>query len=167
MVAEAEIVRMKKIVGYEDYAISENGDVFSYRTNKFLKPQKNRRGYYCVLLYRDGNVKLCRIHRLVAEAFLPNPNGYDTVDHIDGCKENNCVSNLQWMTAADNTRKANNKPVAQYTRYGEFVKQYNSVLHASAETGVDRYDIAACARGKCNSRGYIRKTAGNFVWRYI
>lgn len=48
---------------------------------------------------------MLKIHRLVAEAYLPNPNNYDTVDHIDGDKTNNCVNNLQWMDAKDNTRK--------------------------------------------------------------
>ena len=54
---------------------------------------------------------MLKIHRLVAEAYLPNPNNYDTVDHIDGDRTNNCVNNLQWMDAKDNIRKGTSKKI--------------------------------------------------------
>lgn len=64
-----------------------------------------------VNLHKDGRQTTYRIHRLVAEAYLPNPNNYETVDHIDGDKSHNYTNNLQWMNSADNIRKGNNVKV--------------------------------------------------------
>jgi len=97
---------MAKIIavyGYEGlYTISEEGDVFGRKGNK-LKPFANRRGYYSVRLYREGVSKDDTIHRLVAKSFL----GFQkemTVNHKDNNKKNNHISNLEWMSNADNLR---------------------------------------------------------------
>lgn len=103
----------KKIEGYDDYLIRGNGDVYSLKKKKArkLKPEVTVKGYLRVDLHKDTVRKHCRIHRLVAQAFIPNPQGFDTVDHIDGNKKNNCISNLQWLSNGDNTRKYHGKPL--------------------------------------------------------
>lgn len=103
---------MKGIIGYEHlYGITSCGKVWSYRSQKFLALNPNQDGYLQVGLCKNGERKMLKIHRLVAEAYLPNPNNYDTVDHIDGDRVNNCVNNLQWMDAKDNTRKGTSKKI--------------------------------------------------------
>ena len=86
---------MKDIKNYEGlYAITSCGKVWSYRSKKFLKPGPAKNGYLQVGLIKDKETKRVLIHRLVAEAYLDNPNNYETVDHIDFDKTNNCLNNL-------------------------------------------------------------------------
>lgn len=103
----------KKIEGYNDYLICGSGDVYSLKGKRArkLKPEVTAKGYLRVELHKDTVRKHCRIHRLVAQAFIPNPYGFDVVHHIDGNKKNNCISNLQWLTSGDNTRKYYGKPL--------------------------------------------------------
>ena len=90
---------MKDIIGYEGlYAVTSCGKVWSYKSKKFLKPGKRRDGYLHVSLYKGGEGKLYYIHRLVAEAYLPNPNGLQQVNHKDENRENNALQNLEWCT---------------------------------------------------------------------
>jgi len=93
----------KEIENYEDYLISDHGRVFSCKRKKFLKPQKNRGGYLFVNLYKNG-VHKHYLHRLVALAFIENPENKRTVNHIDGCKTNNHISNLEWNTYSENVQ---------------------------------------------------------------
>ena len=97
----------KKIEGYDDYLIRGNGDVYSLKGKKprKLKLGNHYKGYLIVQLWKNGKRKDINVHRLVAQAFIPNPCGFDTVDHIDGNKKNNCISNLQWLSRGDNVRK--------------------------------------------------------------
>lgn len=97
---------MKDVKGFEGlYAITEDGRVWSYLRNKWLKPSKIR-GYKRISLYKDGKIKTFLIHRLVYEAFKGAiPEGL-TVDHIDANSHNNHISNLQLLTHAENARKA-------------------------------------------------------------
>lgn len=101
-------MEMKPIKDYEDfYAISENGKVWSYRKNRFLKEIIGDGGYLQVNLFKNGSFKYFRIHRLVAEHFIKKiPSGL-TVDHIDGNKKNNSVNNLQIISRGENSYKAN------------------------------------------------------------
>lgn len=102
---------MKDIKGYEGlYGITSCGKVWSYRSKKFLSPDKTS-GYERVILQKNGDKKRFLVHRLVADAYIPNPNNLPEVDHIDGNKRKNCANNLQWMSGLDNTRKANNVKV--------------------------------------------------------
>ena len=78
----------------DNYIIYSDGRVYSKRKKIFLKPFRNTKKYLCV----DIHIKSARIHRLVAESFIPNPNNYTQVNHIDGNKENNDVSNLEWCS---------------------------------------------------------------------
>ena len=97
------------IAGYEGrYAVTESGRVWSYFANKWLKPVQGHTGYMHVCLYSGETPKdyLCKkVHRLVAETFLGGGDGLE-VNHIDGDKSNNALSNLEWVTSSENKRHA-------------------------------------------------------------
>jgi hypothetical protein len=101
----------KSIDEYENYEISDHGNVKNIKTNKMLKPRVNNRGYNNVDLYNIGK-RTKPIHRLVAEAFLENPDNKRCVDHIDRNKLNNHISNLRYATDSQNnmnkSRQSNN-----------------------------------------------------------
>lgn len=94
------------IEGYEGlYQVTKDGRVFSVRKERFLTPVA-RRGYHRVRLYGDGGYTTPQIHRLVAKAFIPNPNNYPIVHHKDNNKGNNSVENLEWCTNQQNIKHA-------------------------------------------------------------
>ena len=148
---------MKDVKGYEGlYAVTSCGKVWSYKSKKFLTPWENGYGYLYIDLYKDGKCKHYKIHRLVAEAYIPNPDNLPQVDHIDGNKTHNYLNNLQWITNRDNCRKSNNKPILQYTLDGEFVREWE----CASDVGKKVNDaICKCLKGR-------HKTAYGFVWKY-
>lgn len=98
--------RPVKIPGMENlselYSVSELGEVRSLRTNRVLSPLSNQGGYLFNKLCFGGKIKCVYIHRIVALAFLENPEGKPQVNHIDGVKGNNRLSNLEWVTSSEN-----------------------------------------------------------------
>lgn len=161
----------KDIKGYEGfYQISNLGNVRSLPRNgtinksRILKPN-NVKNYLQVSLQKHGETKYQKVHRLVADTFIPNPNNYPQVNHIDGNKHNNCVDNLEWVTSSENqlhsyyTLKNNIKPVLQYDRNGNFIKEWINPAKAGDTLKIIRQNIYDCCNGK-------RKTAGNYIWKY-
>lgn len=103
----AEQVIMKDIPGWEGlYACTSKGDIYSYRTNKFLSPSKSKRGYLHVTFSKDKKRYDYRVHRLVAMTFIDNPENKEQVNHKDGDKLNNYIQNLEWCTADENIQHA-------------------------------------------------------------
>ena len=153
---------MRDVKNYEGlYAVTSCGRVWSYRRQKFLKPGVNHKGYLFVNLSKNGKVKCSRIHRLVAEAYLPNPDNLPQINHKDECKTNNCLQNLEWCDASYNinygTRnERHKKPILKFTLDGEFVREWPSATDAAKEF---KGHICACAKGR-------RKTAANYIWKY-
>lgn len=163
----------KDIPNYEGiYQISNLGNVkslergimhaghFSHIKEKIMKPFKNKGGYYCIKLSKNQKYKPFKIHRLVAICFIPNPNGYECVNHKDEDKTNNNVSNLEWCTKSYNnnygTRQLRKRKVLQYNLEGDFVAQYESITMASKHTGIPYSGIKGCCHGESNtSYGYI------------
>ena len=97
----------KDIKGYEGlYQITDNSEVISVRTGKVLKPWTNNKGYNCISLNKDGERKHMLLHRLMAEAFVPNPNNDPIVLHKDNDKLNTDPSNLVWGTYSENNAQA-------------------------------------------------------------
>lgn len=99
--------QIKDIPGWEGlYACDTKGQIYSYRTNKFLSPSKNKRGYLHVTFTKDGKRYDYRVQRLIAMTFLDNPENKEQVNHIDGNKLNNCLENLEWVTPEENIEHA-------------------------------------------------------------
>ena len=156
----------KEISGYEGlYEVSDLGRVKSLNYNRtgmenILKPGTNHKGYLQLSLYKDGHVKTVKVHRLVAEAFIPNTHGLETVNHKDEDKTNNVASNLEWMTRADNKRYSANKSVQMFDKEtGELLATFPSTMEASRITGIKQPSISECCRGKL-------KSTGGYIWRY-
>ena len=100
---------MRNVVGYDGlYSIDEDGRVWSHTTNKFISVVKNKRhnGYVEVTLWKNNKRKTFRLHRLVAIAFIPNPNNLPEVNHKNGDKSDNRVSNLEWVSPSENVKHA-------------------------------------------------------------
>ena len=156
---------MRDIPGYEGlYAATEDGRIFSYKSNKFLKLTKNNNNNYLyVHLYKDGTEKNCRVHRLIAATYLENPQNKPFVNHKDEDKSNNNVENLEFCDAKYNnnygtiTERAA-KALSKKVICVETGIVYNSITEA-AKTINYNYHIIDCCKGK-------RQTAGGYHWRY-
>lgn len=96
----------KDIDEFNNYQVTSWGRVFNKETGRFVALVENEKGYFRVDLWSDGSRKHCKVHRLVAEAFIPNPEKKPQVNHIDGNKQNNSITNLEWVTNAENAEKA-------------------------------------------------------------
>ena len=149
----------KLIDGYEEtYAVSDEGEVISYRK---LKPRENNSGYLCVVLCKENEKpKQHFIHRLVAKAFISNPDDLPQVNHKDKDRHNNNADNLEWCTPTDNNRHAHGKRVAQYDLFGNKLAEYSSLIVASNITGIHQSAISHNCNGDC-------KTAGGFIWKFV
>ena len=163
----------RPVVGFEGlYDVSNLGRVRSLNYNKtgrckLLKLTKNGSGYLNVHLSKDGKAKIFLVHRLVAKTFIPNPNNLPFVNHKDENPLNNCVENLEWCTLEYNfaygtaiKRRAEkrSKAVLQFTRDGEFVREWSSATECG-RNGFCQKHVSAC----CN--GY-RHTHNGFVWKF-
>ncbi len=109
-------MEFKSIEGFPEYRIYQDGHVYSCRSKKVLKPNITRNGYKQVSLCQNGGQYIKRIHRLVAEHFIDNPENKPQVDHIDRNKTNNMYWNLRWVTPSEN--KENTK-VRIDSKFGE------------------------------------------------
>lgn len=92
----------QKIKDYDNYEIFDDGRIFNTLTQKFLKGSIGEHGYHYYRLFKNNSKKMFYTHRLVAEAFLDNPNNLPVVNHIDGNKQNNSITNLEWVSYSDN-----------------------------------------------------------------
>ena len=155
----------RDIKGYEKmYQVSNLGNVrrlvgFRCRNERIIKPLNKPNGYLKVQLHYNGRTRDVYIHRLVAEAFIPNPNNYTEVNHIDEDKTNNRFSNLEWCDRQYNAEYSLAKTVNQYSKYGVFIKQWKSIVDVSRELSIKASSICQCCRGKY-------KSAGGYKWYY-
>jgi hypothetical protein len=154
----------KNIVGYEGlYEVSNLGNVKSLnylRTGqeKLLNLGINN-GYLNVQLCKNGEAKTFLIHRLVAEAFIPNPLGLPQVNHINEIRSDNRAENLEWCSAQYNTEYSQSKQVEQYDLNGNYIATWKSVNEIQRQLGFYQGTISHCCRGEY-------KTAYGFIWRY-
>lgn len=161
----------KDIEGYEGlYQVSSLGRVKSLRFGKerILKAGKDKGGYLMVNLCKNSKTKMYKVHRLVAQAFIPNPDGLQCINHKDENKTNNCVDNLEWCTylynnnyGTRNFKSASNRSISiiQLTLNNEFVRCYRSSMDAERRTGFHQEHIISCCKGDY-------KTAYNYKWLY-
>ena len=144
------INEIKGFEEFEGYGITSCGRVYSFKTKRFLKPSKNDKGYLRVWLTNgNGYGRTVAIHRLVALAYIPNPNNLETVDHIDNYKEHNYINNLQWMTRGENKSKSWSKAVYCV----ELDKVFESGAAAARELGLHKSKISLVCNGKRNKTG--------------
>lgn len=106
----------KMIPGYNNYLINENGEVYSIKSKKYIKPRINENNYLIIDLYKNNIRKTYKLHRLVAQAFLDNPDNLPQVNHKDCNKLNNNISNLEWCTASQNTKHAWDNGLKEHVR---------------------------------------------------
>lgn len=156
------IEEWRDIGGYEGlYQVSSLGRVRSLKFGKerILKTGKNTNGYLQVNLCKDGKVKIFQVHRLVVNAFLPNHNNLEDINHINEDKTDNRISNLEWMTHKDNKRYSSAVAVNQYTLSGEFIKRWDCMNEIHIQLGFNNGCICLCCQGK-------RKSANGYQWFY-
>lgn len=179
--------KWKTIIGFEDYQISTLGRVRSFKNHNiyYLNPMiggYKGQQYKCVRLSNYSNSKVFSIHRLVATAFIDNPNNYPVVNHKDENKLNNEVSNLEWCTQKYNctyngihikrglhlkNRKDLSKLVEMYSLDGEFLKVFPSLREAGRFIGkADNVsDITNCCNGY-KRNGVPVHSAYGYIWRW-
>ena len=171
----------RDIEGYHNYQVSNLGRVKSLERNvikgrgglykieeKILKSRKDKNGYLLINLCKEGEMRSYLVHRLVASAFLDNPNNLPQVNHKDEDKTNNRVENIEYCDRSYNINYGNRNekmaksrsiPILQFTKDGEFVRRWDSSTQVEKELGIDNSSIAKCCRGK-------HKSVGGFIWGY-
>ena len=172
----------RKVPGWPCYSVSDLGDVRRDKSGRILAGGKDKDGYRQVILSYKGKRKGIKVHRLIALTFIPNPDNKPMVNHIDGNKTNNCVSNLEWVTNQENQAhywrfidsEANrrrrveshlnkgllsNNPNAKAVICVELNKTFSTLLEAQQETGIKYTDISQV----CHNH---RKTAGGYHWKF-
>ena len=172
---------IKNIIGYEGlYVINDSNiddeTVFGIIQNHFIKTRINNKGYKTVVLRKNGVGKTYSLHRLLAEAFIPNPDNKPCVDHINTIITDNRIENLRWATHQENSNNPTtlenmrdsqiNNPykslkVYQYNKDGSLFRVWKSVGEC-ARNGYNKGHVAACCRGEAKShKGYIWKYENN------
>lgn len=172
----------RDIEGFDGYQVSNMGRVKNLNYNRtgeerVLQATDNGQKYLVLSLCKDGKKYNKRVHRLVAEAFLPNPDNKPEIDHINTDRRDNRVENLRWCTNKENINnpltirklsinakkcefgKSRSISVEQYSKDGLLLETYPSAAEAERQTGINHTSITACCR---NQQG----SAGSYLWRY-
>ena len=169
------------VKGNPRYAVSCNGEVLNWNWNRTNKPRicspfDNGKGYLILSINRVPTL----VHRLVADAFIPNPQHKPEVDHIDINRQNNCAWNLRWTTAKENQNNPStikkmsengsmlgkfgvehhsSIPIVQLTLDGQFIRKWSCAAEVKRELGINHGNIISCCKGKL-------KSAGGYKWMY-
>lgn len=166
---------IKPIKDIDGYFVSKNGDVYSKKGDflKKLKPYVNRSGYYIISIRHHTRI----LHRLIAEAWIPNPNILPEVNHKNGIKTDNRIENLEWCSRLDNARHSwkflgrkssmfgrtgknspYSKPILQI-KDNKIIAKFYGTHEAERITGIKHQSIQSCLKGKY-------KQSGGFMWKY-
>ena len=167
------------IKGYPDYYVTDTGIVYSRKSGRFkrLAQTDDGHGYAKVSLCNNTKPKVVKVHRLVAQAFIPNPENKPQINHKNGVRNDNRVENLEWCTNGENSKHSyeclnhkkiwkglfgkdnmHSKPVLQI-KDNIIIKEFGSACEAARETNLSFGNICSCCRGE-------RKQTGGFQWKY-
>lgn len=172
-----QVSNLGNVLSLEKYIKSHNEERTQYRPARLLKQHKNQFGYMKVWLWKDSKRKEFAVHRLVADAFIDNPNNKPCVNHIDNIRDNNCVDNLEWCTYKENSQWAEiqgrriftkewrnkisatrrTKPVIGTDEQGNEI--YFEKLSDVAKSGFDPKAIIKCCKG-------LQKKSKGYTWKY-
>lgn len=159
----------KQVLEHPNYEVNSKGEIRHKIRKHILKPRSNKGGYMYVNFKINGKNTNFAVHRIVANAFLPNPNGYTEVNHKDYDKTNNCIENLEWVSSSINkkhaflkqeNRDSRAKGVNQFSKDGKFIKTFSSVTEAAKEMNCCVSAISNCCLGRT-------KTSQGFRWSFI
>lgn len=164
-----------------EYTINTKGELYSTKTKRYIKPWYLKNGYVQYNLSFRNKRYYHLAHRLVAKAFIPNPENKPQVNHINGIKTDNRVENLEWVTPSENEKhsyeklgkKAPNcgkhlgkyakknfsKSIVQYDLNGNYINKFESMAQATKITNISQGNISEC----CNKK---RRIAGGYIWKF-
>lgn len=141
-----------------------------------MKQILRKDGYYFVNLSKNGKIKPTKVHRIIAQTFVNNENSYNIINHIDGNKQNNIATNLEWCTQSHNIKEAyrigtrkpikligkenpTSKKIIQFDLCNNSIKKWDCIKEASKKLNIKDSNISLVCKGK-------RKTAGGYIWKY-
>ena len=179
------MIKIKEISEFPGYYISDNGEVYAQNYNhtglfQKMTPYQTRYGYLVVTFHKNKQQFYKKVHRLVAEAFIPNPTHKPQINHKNGIKTDNQVENLEWVTASENVQhryvvlkqkgsapmrnkfgKANPKSkIILQIKNNKVINEFYGTMEAERKTGIHSSAIWRVCQGK-------RKTAGKYKWKYF
>ena len=158
---------------FNKYDITKEGIIINKQSGKQSKGCINNRGYRMFTCRYKNKHFMYSIHTLLAIKYIPNPNNYPIINHIDGNKLNNSLDNLEWCTQSHNIKEASRLGLMDYSNNTnvpkkviqinkdtkEIIKIYNSIIEASKELKINRTGISNCCSGRY-------KTSGGYIWKY-
>ena len=168
-----QVSNLGNVRSLDRYVVANKSGGKKLLKGKMMKLTKDRgrieskTKYLVVNLRKEGKNKVCQVHRLVAEVFIPNPMNYPVPNHIDGNKENNMVDNLEWVTYSENNqhalntglRKPRGKAIIQYDLSHNKISEYKSASYAARVNCLDRGSIVHCLTKR-------REIYAGFIWEY-
>lgn len=177
----------KKVPGYEKLLMVSNySRVLDIAKQKIIWQTIGNDNYKCISIKNNGKYKRLLVHRLVIQAFLPNPENKPCTDHIDANRLNNTLENLKWATSKENANNPytklnrkeahrntifSDKRVAKLDKEGNLIQIYNSVKDAAIDNNLAKCSISNAAHGRMMPNKYGQyfqcKTAGGYRWQYI
>lgn len=172
-----EVSNLGRVRSVDRIVLGQNGNSRHIK-GKYKSTHLSNTGYYICDLYKENKRKNVLLHRMVAEAFIPNEDNLPCVNHIDSNRRNCISDNLEWCTQSYNIKYSfdttdrkskmnwksgrdnkNSKPVLMYSKDGMFIKRFDCICDAERELGISNSGIVACLKKK-------NKTAGGYIWEY-